>query len=402
MCGQCIYICPANAFSEKSEVGEVLEVLNNPNKHVVVQVAPAIRTALGEEFGLPYGTNVTGKIPAAAKVLGFDQVLDTKFAADLTIMEEGSELLHRIHNNGILPMMTSCSPGWVSYCETFYPELIDHLSSCKSPHMMLGAMIKSHYAKKTNIDPKDIVTVSIMPCIAKKYEAQREEFEVDGIRDIDHVITTREFAAMIKAANIEFVNLADEPFDSYYGESGAGLIFGATGGVMETALRTVTEKLAHLAMDESELQAAEKRTGQALNQVEFTEARGSEGIKEVTVKAGDVTVHGLIINGVGNSKEVLDAIREGTEKSKYHFIEVMGCPGGCVMGGGQPMVNSRIAEKEGVFEKRANVLYNTDQQATVRRSHENPEILALYEEFLGEPNGEVAHKYLHTHYKPRI
>lgn len=385
LCGQCINACPTGALTEKSAIDKVFEALDNPNKHVVVQIAPAVRAALGEEFDLPIGTNVTGKMPTAAKILGFDKVFDTNFSADLTIMEEGTELLNRINNKGTLPMITSCSPGWIKYCEHFFPDLVDNLSTCKSPHMMFGAVIKSHYAKKANIDPKDIVTVSIMPCVAKKYEAQREEFEVDGNRDVDHVITTREFAAMIKAARINFAKLEDEAFDNFNGDTGAGVIFGATGGVMEAALRTVAEKL----------------NGKPLEDVEFEAVRGPEGTKEVTITAGDVTVYGLVISGVGNAKSILKTIKEAEGKSKYHFIEVMGCPGGCIMGGGQPIVNPTTKEDVDVFAKRASVLYNADKKASVRKSHENPDIQALYKEFLGEPNGKVAHKYLHTHYSPK-
>lgn len=385
LCGQCINVCPTGALTEKTAIDKVRDAIDDPKKHVVVQIAPAVRAGLGEEFGLPIGTNVTGKMPTAARTLGFDKVFDTSFSADLTIMEEGTELLNRINNSGKLPMITSCSPGWIKYCEHFHPDLVDNLSTCKSPHMMFGAIIKSHYAKKAKIDPKDIVTVSIMPCVAKKFEAQRDEFEVDGIRDVDHVITTREFAAMIKAASINFTKLEDEAFDNYHGDSGSGVIFGATGGVMEAALRTVAEKL----------------TGKPLENIDFTAVRGEKGTKEVTITAGDVTVYGLVVSGVGNAKNVLNTIKEANGKSKYHFIEVMGCPGGCIMGGGQPIVNPKIKDEVNVFEKRASILYNADKKASVRKSHENPDILALYKEFLEEPNSKVAHKYLHTHYKAR-
>jgi NADP-reducing hydrogenase subunit HndD len=300
-------------------------------------------------------------------------------------MEEGAELLHRIKNDGKLPMITSCSPGWINYCEHFFPEMLDNLSTCKSPHMMFGAIIKSHYAKKANIDPKDIVTVSIMPCIAKKFEAQREEFEADGNRDVDHVITTREFAAMVKAAGINFAELEDEAFDTYNGDTGAGVIFGISGGVMEAALRTVAEKL----------------SGKSLEELEYTSARGPRGTKEVSVKIGDSTIYGLVINGVGNAKEVLQSIKDANGESKYQFIEIMGCPGGCIMGGGQPIVNPLVKEEVNIFEKRASVLYNADRHAGFRKSHENPDIIALYEEFLGEPNGKASHKYLHTHYQAK-
>jgi len=384
LCGQCINVCPTGALSEKSDVKKVFDAIDKPQKLVILQIAPAVRAALGEEFGLPIGTDVTGKIPTAAKILGFDKVFDTTFSADLTIMEEGTELLNRIQNNGTLPMITSCSPGWINYCEKFFPEFIDNLSTCKSPQMMFGAIIKSHYAQKNNIDPSDIIVVSVMPCVAKKYEASREELEVDGNRDVDYVLTTREFASMIKSASIDFPKLADQGFDTYHTDSGSGVIFGATGGVMEAALRTVAEKL----------------TGENLKSVDFTQVRGDEGVKEVTVKAGDLTIYGLVVNGVGAAKNVFNQIK-ADGNSNYQFIEVMGCPGGCVMGGGQPIVNPQIKEQEKVFEKRAGVLYNADKNAPVRKSYENPDIIQLYEEFLIEPDGELSHKYLHTHYKAR-
>jgi iron-only hydrogenase group A len=385
LCGQCVNVCPTGALSEKTSIDEVLEAIDNPDKHVVVQIAPAVRAALGEEFGLPMGTDVTGKMPNAARTLGFDKVFDTNFSADLTIMEEGIELLDRITNQGTLPMITSCSPGWVKYCEHFYPELLNNLSTCKSPHMMFGAIIKSYYAKKEKIDSENIVTVSIMPCIAKKYEADRVEFSVDGVRDVDHVITTREFATMIKSASINFTQLEDEAFDSFHGDTGSGVIFGATGGVMESALRTVADKL----------------NDTPLQDIDYRSIRGPKGTKEVTIKAGEIEVYGLVISGVGHAKDILDALLRDNEISKYHFIEVMGCPGGCIMGGGQPIVNPLVKQVVNVFEKRASVLYTADTHASVRKSYENPDIIALYDEFLDKPNSKIAHKYLHTHYKPK-
>lgn len=386
LCGQCITVCPTGALREKRCIDEVFDEIDNPKKHVVLQIAPAVRAALGEEFGLPIGTDVTGKMVSAAKKLGFDKVFDTNTAADLTILEEGNELLHRIQNEGTLPMITSCSPGWIKYCEHFYPEFIDNLSSCKSPHMMFGAIIKSYYANKANIDPKDIVVVSVMPCVAKKYEISRPEFEVDGIRDVDYVITTREFAAMIKTANINFEYIHEEHFDSPFPQvTGAGVIFGVTGGVMEAAIRTVAEKL----------------IGHELQSVDFREARGKKGTKEVYVNAGGITLNGLVISGVGNAKDILEEIKANGGKSKYHFIEVMGCPGGCIMGGGQPIYDSVTREHVDIFKKRASVLYNADESAPIRKSHENSDIIALYDDFLKEPNSKVAHKYLHTHYTKR-
>lgn len=385
LCGQCVNACPTGALSEKTAINEVLHAIDNPDKHVVVQIAPAVRAALGEEFGLPIGTNVSGKIPNAARILGFNKVFDTNFSADLTIMEEGMELLDRITNKGTLPMITSCSPGWVKYCEHFFPELIDNLSTCKSPHMMFGAIIKSYYAKKAKIDTKDIVTVSVMPCIAKKYEAAREEGNVNGVRDVDYVITTREFATMIKSASINFKQLEDEEFDTFHGNTGSGVIFGATGGVMESALRTVADTL----------------NTTPSNALEYRTIRGAKGIKEVIIQAGDIEVHGLVISGVGHAKEIMKKIVTNQEISKYHFIEVMGCPGGCIMGGGQPITNPLIKQSIDVFEKRASVLYTADTQATIRKSYENPDIIALYDSFLMEPNSKISHKYLHTKYKHR-
>ena len=322
-CGQCISACPVGALYEKDSTKQVWDLLADPEKHVVVQPAPAVRAALGEEFGLPMGTCVTGKMAAALRRLGFDKVFDTDFAADLTIMEEATELLGRLNNGGVLPMITSCSPGWIKFCEHYYSDFIPNLSSCKSPHEMEGALIKSYYAEKAGIDPKNIAVVSVMPCTAKKFEAGRPELSNGGLQDVDAVITTRELAKMIKTAGIDFANLQDEDFDNMLGEStGAGVIFGATGGVMEAALRTAYEVV----------------TGVELTDVNFTQVRGIEGIKEASVQVGDVTLNVAVAHGTANAAKLLDAIRAG-EKT-YHFIEIMGCPGGCVTGGGQPIVSA--------------------------------------------------------------
>ncbi|WP_427340917.1 NADH-dependent [FeFe] hydrogenase, group A6 [Caloranaerobacter sp. DY30410] len=383
-CGQCIAVCPVGALREKESIDYVWEAIDDPNKHVVVQTAPAVRAALGEEFGLPMGTRVTGKMVAALRRLGFDKVFDTDFGADLTIMEEGHELLHRLKNGGKLPMITSCSPGWVKFCEHYYPEFLDNLSTCKSPHEMLGAVIKSYYAEKNNIDPKDIVVVSIMPCTAKKFEAQREELAATGYQDVDYVLTTRELAKMIKEARIDFVNLPDEDFDEVLGEStGAGVIFGATGGVMEAALRTVAEVV----------------TGQELENIDFEQVRGTEGIKEAEVKLGDLVVKVAVAHGTGNARKLLEQVKSG--EKEYHFIEIMACPGGCVTGGGQPHVSAKDRMTKDIMKERAKALYDEDKAKKIRKSHENPMIKKIYEEFLGEPNSHKAHELLHTHYVAR-
>ena len=383
-CGQCIAVCPVGALTEKTETDKVWDAINDPTKHVVVQPAPAVRAALGEEFGLPMGTSVTGKMAAAMRRLGFDKVFDTDFAADLTIMEEGYELIDRITNGGVLPMITSCSPGWIKFCEHYYPEFIPNLSSCKSPHEMAGAMIKTYYAEKAGIDPKDIVVVSVMPCTAKKFEAKRPELGHNGMADVDHVITTRELAKMIKEAGIDFCKLADEDFDKLMGEStGAAVIFGVTGGVMEAALRTAYEVI----------------TGEELKDVNFHAVRGMEGIKEATVKVGDLDVNVAVCSSTGKAAELLDSIKAG-EKT-YHFIEVMGCPGGCVNGGGQPIVSSTVRNWTDIRVARAKALYDEDAAKTLRKSHENPEIKAIYEEYLGKPNGHKSHELLHTTYEKR-
>ncbi|MEG2519987.1 MAG: NADH-dependent [FeFe] hydrogenase, group A6 [Christensenellaceae bacterium] len=383
-CGQCIAACPVGALTEKSETDAVWAALHNPNLHVVVQPAPAVRVALGEEFGMPMGTRVTGKLAAALRKMGFDKVFDTDFGADLTIMEEGTELIGRIKNGGKLPMITSCSPGWIKYVEYFFPEMLENLSSCKSPHQMLGAIIKSFYAERNGIDPAKIFTVSVMPCTAKKYEKDRAGQNATGYSDVDAVITTREIASMIKEANIDFVNLPDEDFDEILGtSSGAGVIFGATGGVMEAALRTVADVL----------------TGKDLENIEFTDVRGISGIKEATVKIGDLDVNVAIASGTGNAKKLLEAIKTG--EKKYHFIEIMACPGGCVNGGGQPIVSARIKNVLDPRVVRAKGLYDEDSDKPVRKSHKNPDIQLLYKEYLGEPNGHKAHELLHTFYEKK-
>ncbi len=383
-CGQCITVCPVGALSERSEIDNVWAAINDEKKHVVVQTAPAVRFGLGEEFGIPVGSSVTGKMVNALRRLGFDKVFDTDFAADLTIMEEGTELLGRIKNGGVLPMITSCSPGWITYCEYFFPDFLNNLSTCKSPHQMEGAIIKTYYAQKAGIDPKDIYVVSVMPCTAKKSEKERDEMAVDGLRDVDAVLTTRELSRMIKQSNIDFANLADEKFDSVLGESsGAAVIFGATGGVMEAALRTVADIL----------------TGKDLEDIDYECVRGIEGVKEATLNIGGMELKVAVVNGTGNAKKLLEAIRAG--EKDYHFIEVMGCPGGCVTGGGQPIVSSKKRMEYDPRELRAKATYEEDAHKEKRKSHENEEVKKLYEEFLGEPNSHKAHKLLHTHYQAK-
>lgn len=385
-CGQCINVCPVGALQEKEEVHNVIAALNDDSKHVVVQTAPAVRASLGEEFGMPIGTRVTGKMVHALKLMGFDRVYDTNFGADLTIMEEGYEFIHRISNDGVLPMITSCSPGWVNYIEHEYPELLDHLSSCKSPHMMLGSMIKSYYAKENNLDPKDIYVVSIMPCVAKKGEKQRAENKTSPYQDVDAVLTTRELAKLIKMFGINFRDLKDDDFDQdLFGEySGAGVIFGASGGVMEAALRTVADVLAH----------------EDLTMIDYHAIRGVEGVKESTIKIGDQTLKVAVAQSMSLAKPLLDDIRQGI--SPYHFIEIMGCPGGCINGGGQPYVNATIRNSGFNFKAaRAKALYDEDVSLPVRKSHKNSQIQDLYRNYLDHPNSEKAHQLLHTHYNQK-
>jgi hydrogenase, Fe-only len=383
-CGQCIAACPVGALYEKSETDAVWAMIADPDAHVIVQTAPAVRAALGEEFGMEIGTRVTGKMVAALRRIGFDKVFDTDFAADLTIMEEATELIGRVTNGGVLPMITSCSPGWVKFCEHYYPDFIPNLSSCKSPHEMLGAIVKSYYAEKMDINPAKVKVVSVMPCTAKKFEADREELSGTGHPDVDAVITTRELARMIKEARINFAQLPDEDFDKLLGEStGASVIFGATGGVMEAALRTAYELI----------------SGKTLEKVEFASVRGLEGIKEATVKIGDLDVNVAVAHGTANAAKLLDCIKAG-EKT-YHFIEIMGCPGGCVAGGGQPIVSADTRMSCDYRTLRAKALYTEDESKKRRKSHENVEINALYENYLGKPNSHKAHKLLHTHYAAR-
>ena len=390
-CGQCIAVCPTGALMEKSEIDKV-DAAIAAGKYVVVQAAPAVRAALGEEFGYPIGTPVTGKMIAALRRLGFYRVYDVNFGADLTIMEEGNELLDRIKNGGVLPMITSCSPGWVNYAEYNYGDLLPHLSSCKSPHQMQGAIIKSYWAKEHGLDPKDVFVVSVMPCTAKKFERQRDVMNVDGIDDVDAVITTRELARMIKRSGIMFNRLPDEEWDSdIMGDySGAGVIFGVTGGVMEAALRTVYYVL----------------TGKEHDLIKFEEVRGHEaGIREASIDINGTVVNVAIASGMKSAKVLLDEIREG--KSKYHFIEIMGCPGGCINGGGQPYVRPCFLPNESddildtYKEKRAKALYSEDERQVIRQSHNNPQIIELYDKFLGEPNSHKAHELLHTSYAAR-
>ena len=385
-CGQCIAACPVGALHEQDSTQAVWDALADPEMHVVVQPAPAVRAALGEEFGLPIGTRVTGKLAASLRRLGFDGVFDTDFAADLTIMEEANELIDRVQNGGTLPMITSCSPGWIKFCEHFYPEFLPNLSTCKSPHEMMGAILKSYYAEKEGIDPSKIFVVSVMPCTAKKFEAQRPELAGAGYPDVDAVITTRELGRMIREAGIDFVNLPDEDFDPALGlgeSTGAAVIFGVTGGVMEAALRTAYETL----------------TGDTLQKVEFTDVRGIQGVKEATVNVKGMDVKVAVAHGMANARKLLDSVKNG--EKEYHFIEVMGCPGGCVTGGGQPQVHAQVRMDKDVWQLRANALYSEDEAKTLRKSHENPAIQKLYADYLGKPNSEKAHHLLHTHYQAR-
>ncbi|MDO4618860.1 MAG: NADH-dependent [FeFe] hydrogenase, group A6 [Clostridia bacterium] len=383
-CGQCIAACPVGALREKDTTDLVWEAIDDEEKYVIVQAAPAVRAALGEEFGYPIGTPVTGKMAAALKRLGFDKAFDTDTGADLTIMEEGTELLDRLNNGGKLPLITSCSPGWIKFCEHNFPDFLDNLSSCKSPHQMFGAILKSYYAEKEGIDPKKMFVVSVMPCVAKKFESLRHEMKVDGLSDVDAVITTRELAKMIKQAGINFKNLPDEDFDNPFEKAtGAGVIFGATGGVMEAALRTVYEIVEQKPLDK----------------VEFDAVRGTEGIKEATVTLGGKDVRVAVAHGLGNARKLLDSIRSG--EKMYEFVEIMACPGGCVTGGGQPIYSSKVRMDMDVKAERAKALYTEDANLPIRKSHENPDIKKLYDEFLEKPGSHKAHELLHTHYMAR-
>ena len=383
-CGQCVAVCPTGALTEKDDTAKVWDALADPTKHVVVGPAPSVRAQLGECFGLPIGTNVEGKMIAALRRLGFDKVFDVDTAADLTIMEEGTELIHRLQNGGKLPMITSCSPGWIKFCEHYYPDMLDNLSTCKSPQQMFGAMIKTYYAEKEGIDPKDIYVVSVMPCTAKKFEIGRPDQSAAGVPDIDCSITTRELAEMIKVAGIEFNSLPDEECDPVFGiASGAGHIFGATGGVMEAALRTVYEIV----------------TGKPCEPVEFHAVRGVEAIKEAEYDLGGTVVKVAVTSGLANAKKLLDMVKSG--EKDYTFIEVMACPGGCVNGGGQPHQCGAVRNYTDLRAERAKALYSEDAAMTLRKSHENPIMKELYDTYLGEPGGHKAHEYLHTSYIAR-
>jgi NADH-quinone oxidoreductase subunit G/NADP-reducing hydrogenase subunit HndD len=379
-CGQCANICPTAAIVEKDDTKEVWAALHNQTKHVVVQTAPAVRVALGENLGFTSGCVVTGQMVAALRRLGFDKVFDTAFSADVTIMEEGSEFIERLTSGGTLPMITSCSPGWVNFVELMYPDLLNHLSTTKSPQQIFGVLVKTYYAEKVKIDPKDIVSVSIMPCTAKKVEAGRQEMRSSGHQDVDYVLTTRELARMIKEAGIDFGNLKTEEFDAPLGIStGAAVIFGTTGGVMEAALRTVSEVL----------------TGKTLECIEFHNIRGLKGMKDAEVTIGEKTIKVAVVHTLANARIILDKIRKG--ENDYHFIEIMACPGGCIGGGGQP-----ISTSHEIREQRMAGIYECDKSSAIRKSHENPAVKELYASWLGRPLGEKSHHLLHTHYHAQV
>lgn len=383
-CGQCIVNCPTGAIYEKDDTAKVLEAINNPEKFVVVHTAPSIRVTLGECFGMHIGTNVQGKMVAALRRLGFDKVFDTDFGADLTIVEEANEFLGRVQNGGVLPMITSCSPGWIKYCEHYYPDMLDHLSTCKSPQQMSGAIIKTWYAEKMGIDPKDIVVVGIMPCTAKKFETKRDDQAASGYPDVDYSLTTRELGRMIESAGIYFKHLPDEEFDNPLGDStGAAVIFGATGGVMEAALRTAVEKL----------------SGEELKSLDFTEVRGTDGIKEASYTVNGMEVKVCVVSGLANANTIMEKVKNGT--ADYHFIEIMGCPGGCVNGGGQPIQHAVVRNFVDLKARRAAALYEADKDMPLRKSHESEAVKRLYAEFLGEPGSHKAHEVLHTSYVAR-
>ena len=378
-CGQCVSACPVGALTEQSHTYKVWEAINDPKKHVVVQTAPAVRVAIGEEFGMAPGTVATGKMTAALRMMGFDKVFDTDWAADLTIMEETTEFVQRLQK-GTLPILTSCCPGWVKFFEHQFPDLLHIPSTCKSPQQMFGAMAKTYYAEKANVKPEEMFVVSVMPCLAKKYESSRAELSDSGQRDVDVVISTRELAAMVKEAGISFEKLEDQAFDNPLGESsGAAVIFGATGGVLEAALRT----------------AADWLTGEDLKEIDFEGVRGLQGIKEATVNVAGTEVKAAIASGLGNARKLLESIQKG--ESEYHIIEIMACPGGCLNGGGQPYINGDCS----ILKKRMDAIYSDDKNSTIRKSHQNPFIKKVYEEFLGEPGGHKAHKLLHTGYSKR-
>ncbi|MBV7273186.1 iron hydrogenase small subunit [Clostridiaceae bacterium UIB06] len=384
-CGQCIMACPVGALTEKNDIDNVWRVLSDKDKYVIVQTAPAVRVGIGEEFGMPIGSRVTGKMASALRKLGFYKVFDTDFAADLTIMEEGTELLSRLEKGKNLPLMTSCCPGWVKFVEHFYPDMLDNLSTCKSPHEMEGALIKTYFAKEMGINPEKIVVVSVMPCVAKKFERQREELSNQNMQDVDYVLTTRELAQMIKEAGIDFINLEDEIFDNPLGEStGAAVIFGATGGVAEAALRTVFEIIADKELDN----------------IDFEVVRGVNGIKisEVELPNGK-KITAAVAHGLGNARTLLKMVKDG--ERKIDFIEVMACPGGCVTGGGQPIVTAKDLAVRNIKNERAQAIYEEDKEMPIRKSHKNPYIAKIYKEFLEKPNGDLSHQILHTHYVKR-
>ena len=383
-CGQCIVNCPTGAIYEKDDTAKVLETINDPEKSVVVHTAPSIRVTLGECFGMHIGTNVQGKMVAALRRLGFDKVFDTDFGADLTIVEEANEFLGRVQNGGVLPMITSCSPGWIKYCEHYYPDMLDHLSTCKSPQQMSGAIIKTWYAEKMGIDPKDIVVVGIMPCTAKKFETKRDDQAASGYPDVDYSLTTRELGRMIESAGIYFKHLPDEEFDNPLGDStGAAVIFGATGGVMEAALRTAVEKL----------------SGEELKSLDFTEVRGTDGIKEASYTVNGMEIKVCVVSGLANANTIMEKVKNGT--ADYHFIEIMGCPGGCVNGGGQPIQHAVVRNFVDLRARRAAALYEADKDMPLRKSHESEAVKRIYDEFLGEPGSHKAHEVLHTSYVAR-
>ncbi len=383
-CGQCINVCPTGALREREEIDDVIAALNDPSKYVIFGTAPATRVGIGEEFGYPVGSNCQGKMVAAIKALGADEVFDVDFTADLTIMEEGTEFLNRVKEGGVLPMMTSCSPAWIKFVEHNYPELIPNLSTCKSPQQMFGAIVKTYYAEKIGKDPKDIVVVSVMPCTAKKFEKNRPEMAAAGVPDIDYVLTTRELARLIKKNGIMFNELEDAEYDLPLGiASGAGLIFGVTGGVMEAALRTVREILEN----------------KSYGKIDFTDVRGAKGIKEATYNIAGIEVKVAVASGLANARILCDQIKEG--KSPYHFIEIMSCPGGCVNGGGQPIKTADVRNNTDYRALRTNAIYDTDEKMKLRKSHDNPIIKELYETYLGEPNGHKSHAILHTKYIAR-
>ena len=386
-CGQCITVCPTGALTEVDDTQKVWDALADKTKHVIVHTAPSIRATLGECFGMPVGTLVTGKMVAALKRLGFAGVYDTNVSADLTIMEEANELLERVNHGGKLPLITSCSPGWVKFCEHYYPDMLENVSSCKSPQQMFGAVAKTWYAEKMGIDPKDIFVVSIMPCTAKKFEIHRDGQDAAGYPDTDVSLTTRELAKMIKRAGLNFAELPDEEFDAPFGiGSGAGTIFGTTGGVMEAALRTAVETI----------------TGKTAENIEFTDVRGTEGIKEAEYEINGLKVKVAVASGLVNARKVLDMVKSG--EKDYTFIEIMGCPGGCVNGGGQPIQPASVRNFVDLKGLRAAALYKDDENLPIRKSHENPFIKMLYDEYFEKPGSHRAHEVLHTHYvvRPKV